>query len=141
VIVHALAEAMAAAEVAQDTGRPVRIVSAPAAALSAGPGWFAAVIEHVRDRYPHALGESVLDCGASAGAALAAIRHAGIVGGGIDALVVRVRPTVHKKLAAIAAARKIAVLSRPPAPALDLLDASNPAEICRAWVAGRKPRQ
>ncbi|MSO71000.1 MAG: hypothetical protein EXQ88_03160 [Alphaproteobacteria bacterium] len=134
-LVHSLAEALAAGEAATIAGRPVRIVSAPAAASSAGPGWFAAVIERVRDRHPRSVAESVLDCGLSAGAALAAIRH-----GGIESLVVRVRPMVRKKLAAIGAARKISVLARPPSPALDLLDATDPAAACRAWLEKHKAR-
>jgi hypothetical protein len=130
VVIHSLEDALAAAEAAAASGRPLRLLSAPAAAMAGGPGWFAAVVARARARHPRAKIEAILDCDAFAGAALAAIRQ-----GGVDALVVRLRPPVRRKLEAMAAKRRIEVLSKRPSPALDLLDAPDPAEACRAYLA------
>jgi hypothetical protein len=71
-VVHGRAQAEWALRVA--AGRPVLLVSAPCAALNAGPGWFKAVIAQAAAQFPSAPFAAALDCAAAPGAALAALR-------------------------------------------------------------------
>ena len=71
-VVHGRAQAEWALRVA--AGRPVLLVSAPGAALNAGPGWFMAVIEQAAAQFPSAPFAAALDCAEAPGAALAALR-------------------------------------------------------------------
>ncbi|MBX6366406.1 MAG: hypothetical protein IRZ04_00415 [Rhodospirillales bacterium] len=52
-----------------------RLESYPAAGLSAGPGWFQAIVEALEAEFPGRPFEAVLDCGDAPGAALAALRR------------------------------------------------------------------
>src|SRR5260370_41956529 len=79
IIVHSLAHAVAALGAAAEHGRAVMIASAPDAGISAGPGWFGALLAAARAAVPAARATALLDCGEDAGAAMAAIR-AGIAG-------------------------------------------------------------
>ena len=105
------------------------LLSAPGAGRAVGVGWFAALVRLVRSAQPDAIAGAVLDCGAAPGAAMAAIRM-----GGIDTLVVRVRPLVRRKLAQIGAMRGISVMAAAP-PALDLGPEGEPLAACRAYLA------
>ena len=68
--VHSLAEACAALA----EGVPVTLVSAPGAALHAGCGWWRALVDTARQRYPGVACIDVLDCADATGLALAAAR-------------------------------------------------------------------
>ena len=72
VVVHGREHAAWALRIA--AGRPVLLVSAPGAALNAGPGWFKAVLEQAAAEHPGANFTAVLDCASAPGAALAALR-------------------------------------------------------------------
>ena len=72
VVVHGRAEAEWALRVA--AGRPVLLLSAPGAALNAGPGWFKAVLAQAAAEYPASPFTAALDCAAAPGAALTALR-------------------------------------------------------------------
>ena len=72
VVVHGRAEAEWALRVA--AGRPVLLLSAPGAALNAGPGWFKAVLDQAAAEYPASPFTAALDCAAAPGAALTALR-------------------------------------------------------------------
>ena len=72
VVVHGRAEAEWALRVA--AGRPVLLLSAPGAALNAGPGWFKAVLDQAAAEYPGSPFTAALDCAAAPGAALTALR-------------------------------------------------------------------
>ena len=50
------------------------LLSAPGAALNAGPGWFKAVLDQIAAEHPGASLTAALDCAAAPGAALAALR-------------------------------------------------------------------
>jgi hypothetical protein len=52
-----------------------RLESFPAAGVSAGPGWFQAIVEALEAEFPGRRFEAVLDCGEEPGAALAALRR------------------------------------------------------------------
>lgn len=106
-IVHGLAEARAA--LAQ--GRPVTLVSAPGAALSAGCGWWRALVLAAREAHPDVPCLDILDCADGTGAALAALRI------GLSRLILRPSAPGRAAVAAIAAARGGFVLAAPPPPA------------------------
>jgi hypothetical protein len=72
VVVHGREHAAWALRIA--AGRPVLLVSAPGAALNAGPGWFKAVLDQAAAAHPGARLDAALDCAAAPGAALAALR-------------------------------------------------------------------
>lgn len=72
VVVHGREHAAWVLRVA--AGRPVLLISAPGAALNAGPGWFKAVLDQAAAAHPGAPFLAALDCAAAPGAALAALR-------------------------------------------------------------------
>ena len=72
VVVHGRGQAEWVLRVA--AGRPLLLVSAPGAALNAGPGWFKAVLDQAVAKHPGAPFQAALDCAAAPGAALAALR-------------------------------------------------------------------
>ena len=69
VVVHSLAEARVALAAGAAT-----LASAPNAGSYAGAPWFKSLIEQTKSEFPGARCDAVLDCGADAGAALAALR-------------------------------------------------------------------
>ena len=74
IVIHSLAQAVAALSAAAEAGRPVVIASAPDAGINAGPGWFREVLHGAHKAVPMAQFSSLLDCGDDAGAAMAALR-------------------------------------------------------------------
>jgi hypothetical protein len=127
IIVHGLDDALAACAAAAERGRAVRLFSAVNAAAYGGPGWFTAVIDAARARYPQAVVEPVLDCGDAPGHALAALRH------GVAAIAFDGSARAAQKIAAIAAARGVAVIARPQK-ALDAAACRDAPAACRAWL-------
>ena len=113
-IVHSLKQAVAVLHSAATCRLPVVLLSAPDAGISAGPGWFRAVIDGARDEVPEAVFSAILDCGDDAGAAQGAIRA------GIEGVVYSGRPDVAARLAAVAANYGLRLLIRRPATTLDL---------------------
>lgn len=70
VVVHSLADvALACAP-----GLAVTLLSAPGAAVFAGPGWWLALIGLAQTRFPGLIAADILDCGDAPGLALAALR-------------------------------------------------------------------
>ena len=92
------------------------LLSAPDAGIYAGPGWFSALVEAVREAVPAATFLSILDCGDDAGAAMAAIRA------GIEAVIFAGRADVAERLAEIAGARGCRLSAERPSQSLDLGD-------------------
>ena len=72
VVVHGRGQAEWALRFA--AGRPLLLLSAPGAALNAGPGWFKALLDQIAAEHPGANFSAALDCAAAPGAALAALR-------------------------------------------------------------------
>jgi hypothetical protein len=70
VIVHSAADARLALSV----GQPLTLLSAPGAALYAGCGWWQALVRQARVEFSAVPMADILDCGGSAGQALAALR-------------------------------------------------------------------
>lgn len=116
IIVHSLAHALAALKAAAQADRHVVIASAPEAGLYAGAGWFRALVEAAREAVPDARFSALLDCGDSAGAALAAIRAR------IESVVFTGRADVARRLADIAQQHGVRLETDRPTAALDLGD-------------------
>ncbi len=129
IVVHSLTDACAALAAAAALGRDVTLASAAGAGAYAGPGWFKALTDEAMRAVPTAHCDTVLDCGAAPGFALAALQF------GLK----RVRFTggdeVGRRLQAIAAQRG-AVIETETVPALDLRGVRQPEARCRAWLAG-----
>lgn len=132
-VVHCLDHGRAAAAAAADTGRRVTLLSAPGAAASGGPAWFAALVRAVRDEFPSVPLTAILDCGGAPGFALAALRE-----GGIDAVRLEASAHVLAKVAAIAE-QSGARLDRDRSAGIDLLRARDPLATCRAYFGSAAP--
>lgn len=72
--VRCLADGRAALAVGRDLGRPVLLVSDPAAAGFAGVGWWAALVRLLADEAGDQPFTALLDCGDAPGHVLAALR-------------------------------------------------------------------
>ncbi|HEV2335937.1 MAG TPA: hypothetical protein VGS13_10600 [Stellaceae bacterium] len=114
IVVHSLAHAVAALKAAAEAARSVTLLSAPDAGISAGPGWFGALVAAARAAVPAAQSTSLLDCGEDAGAAQAAIRTR------IEGVIFTGRADVAERLADIAGQTGVRLLTARPVPALDL---------------------
>jgi hypothetical protein len=130
VIVHSLDQAQAALRAAAELGVAVTLASAAGAGAYAGPLWFKALIDAARKAHPEAEFDAVLDCAEEAGSALAALR-AGIARVGFSG-----PPDVAARLQAIAEALGAALETASGSDALDLVDARDPYEAARAFLAG-----
>lgn len=115
VVVHGREHAAWALRVAD--GQPVLLVSAPGAALNAGPGWFKAVLDQAAAEHPGARLHAALDCAAAPGAALSALRA------GFKLMVFDLRhPSAASVLGAAAEAGAEVLGTRPEALDLGALD-------------------
>src|ERR1700722_5583548 len=97
IVIHSLAQAVAALSAAAEAGRPVVIASAPDAGIYAGPGWFREVLHGAHEAVPMAQFSSLFDCGEDAGAARAALRA------GLEAILFTGRDDMAARLVDIAA--------------------------------------
>jgi hypothetical protein len=116
IVIHSLAQAVAALTAAVKVGRPIVVISPPGAGSYVGPGWFREVIAAARETVSGARCSALLDCGDDVGAALAAIRSE------IEGVVFIGRADVARRLADIASQHGLRFLTARPAPALDLGD-------------------
>ena len=137
-VVHSLAHAVAALAAAAETGTVIMLLSAPGAALYAGPGWWRELVRAARAEAPSARYTALLDCGDDAGAAQGAIRA------GVEAIVFTGRPDVAERLTDIAAQSGSRVFAERPAAALDLADLffADPETLrrrCTAALVQRPP--
>lgn len=129
VVFHSLAHAEAALTAAGELGLPVTLISAPAAAGYAGPGWFRSVVEQARAAHPDTQVTAVLDCGDFSGLALAALRE--------GVAVIRFSGDTADKIADIAGqcgARVVA--GRPEALDLAIIERKgwDMVRACREWL-------
>jgi hypothetical protein len=114
IVIHSLAQAIAALKAAARAGRVVVITSPPGAGSYVGPGWFREVVASTRETVPAARFSAFLDCSDDVGAALAAIRSE------VEGIVFTGRADVALRLADIASQHRVRFLTSRPAPALDL---------------------
>ena len=114
IIVHSLAQAVAALSAAAEAGRAIVLASSPDAGIYAGPGWFREIMEAAREAVPEARFTAILDCDEDAGAAMAAIRA------GVQAIVFTGPAELATRLADIAAQAGAKLSTERPAAILDL---------------------
>jgi fructose/tagatose bisphosphate aldolase len=127
VVVHDLEQARIALEAARAVGRPITLLSAPAAASAVGPAWFATLVRTVRAEFPQVEIEAILDCDRAAGRAMAALQA------GFNGIVFTGSETVLLKLADLGEDLRCTLYDMRPK-ALDLLAEKDPAAACRAWL-------
>jgi len=127
IIVQNRIEACAAAAAASAAQLRLDIRSAAWVADAYGPMVFAAMMEAARRAYPDAEVPGILDCGDSAGMAMAAFRH------GLDVRVAVADP-VRTKLRQMAERSGREVVTG-EGPLLDLRGEPDPVAACSRWVA------
>ncbi len=127
IVVHDLAQAIAALRSAAAGGAPVLVLSSPVWAAAVGAAAFRFLSEIARDKVPGADAAFVLDCRDEPGRALNAFRHR------LEAVCCDVTGPLRERLADIAAKSGSALVPHPPL-ALDLAEASDPEAACRRWL-------
>jgi hypothetical protein len=127
VVVHDLEQARIALGAARAVGKPITLLSAPAAASAVGPAWFATLVRTVRAEFPEIDVEAILDCDRAAGRAMAALQT------GFNGIVFTGSETVLLKLADLGEDLRCTLYDARPK-ALDLLAQKDPAGSCRAWL-------
>lgn len=134
VLVHEIADARAALAAARALGDGVVLVSPPSGAASLGAGWWQAMLRLAAAEYPEVEVTAILDCGARADLAQAALRQ------GLAALCYRGPAGIARKLAEIAAPRGARLHRRLPQ-ALDLMGVVDREAACRAWLSKKRPNR
>ena len=128
VLFHSLAHADAALAAAADLGVRVTLRTAPGAAAYAGAGHLAAIVARATAEHAGVRFEAVIDCGADAGTAMAALRagwrEIGFTG----------RDDVRAKLADMAGQMGARLAGEAPE-ALDLLDVADAGAACREYLS------
>jgi hypothetical protein len=116
IVVHSLDQAVAALRAAARAGHKIVLSSAPDAGGYLGPGWFRALVGAAREAVPGARFAALLDCGDSAGAALAAIRAE------VEGVIFTGPPETAHRLADIARQHGVHFETERPTVALDLME-------------------
>ena len=106
VIFHNLQQAECALAVA--AGRPLTLLTAPWAGSYGGPGFYLAIVEAARQRYPQTDVQAILDCGDDGAMAQMALQL------GWRGVVLRGKAAVREKVCQIAETYGADVLARPP---------------------------
>jgi hypothetical protein len=132
VVIHSLAQARAALGAAAALTRPVLLLSAPAAAGYAGPGWFWALVARAREDVPEAEALAVLDCGEAPGHVLAALRDD--QASGPRAVCFTGPAETAETLRGLAETAGYGFFPARPA-ALELRHEDDPETACAAWLA------
>ena len=108
IIFHNLQQAEAALAAAVAADRPLTLLTAPGAGAYGGPGFYLAMVEAARQRYPGVELQMILDCGDDGALAQMALVL------GWRCLVVRGKGSARDKISQIAESYGAEVLSRPP---------------------------
>jgi hypothetical protein len=135
IIVHSLEHADAALAAAAALAIPVTLASAAGAGGYAGPLWFKALIAEAQRDHPAADVVGLLDCADEPGTVLGALRA------GIKHIRFTGDDAMRQRLGEIAAQLDAIIEGGEAPPALDLLDARDPAAACRAFLAGNETRR
>ncbi|MCE2510234.1 MAG: hypothetical protein J4G10_04580 [Alphaproteobacteria bacterium] len=130
-IVHDLPQALAALSAAKKLHRAVTLRTPYGAAGLAGAGYFQKLAELAMRQYPDVDARFVLDCGASPGQALGAIRI------GWKRIRLKAKPATLAKLRDIAA-QAGTEFDDEKAPALDLLETAEPEKAALEWLKNRE---
>lgn len=127
VIIHGLAHAQAACTAARLLNVPIELHSTPDAVAGLGPHWFQKLLDEIELKFPDVQIEGVLDCGDSAGLALAALRQ------GLKRIRFTGPKKVREKIRGIARQQMATVDTAWPE-TLDLGHQADPATACRDWL-------
>lgn len=127
VIVHDLAQALAAAAAAEAAGRPLVLLTPEQGLFAQGPGFWAALQRRLGSERPKAPVRLLVDCDDAPGLAQAAQRC------GLRWLVFRGEGPAAERLAALLATAGGRLERRPP-PALDLLGQPDPQSAAAAHL-------
>ena len=125
-MIHGLKHARIACSLAVETGMPLELHSAPDAAASLGPHWFQKILDAIEEEFPDLQVVGILDCGASPGYALAALRQ------GLKRIRYSGPKKTREKIQDIAQQQK-AVADTGWPEILDLGREADPEEACRRW--------
>ena len=128
IVIHDLAQALAALRAAASVGRAVTLWSADGAGIYAGAGWFAAVERRARAAVPAARAGFVLDCAERADMAQDAFRA------GIRDVRFSGSPVIARKLSDIAGKSGAGLHRRRPK-ALDLARVNDPETACLQYLS------
>lgn len=120
VTVHEAAHVRLALSAARSAGRPILLLSAPAAVAAVGVGFFQALARLGREDYPDVSFIALLDCGVAPGRATGALRA------GLDGVIFSGDHRTYLKLADQAEDLGVSLLDARP-PSLDLLGMSEAA--------------
>jgi hypothetical protein len=129
IVIHDLAQAIAALKAAAAAKKPVTLWSAEGAGIYAGASWFAAVERGARAAVPAAKASFVLDCAERADMTQEAFRA------GIKAACFSGPAGIATKLADIARQQRASFYRKRPK-ALDLLNVADPETACRRYLSG-----
>lgn len=127
IIIHSLEHAVAALKVARDLGSRVTLASPPGAAAYTGALWFREVIKQAEREVPEAEFAAVLDCGDKPGLVMAAFRQ------GVRTVRFTGRRPEAEKLEAMAESEGYHLITG-KLESLDLAEAEDIPEACRAWL-------
>ena len=127
IVVHTLDQARAALAVSAERRDRITLYTAAGAASYAGVSYLSAMIGQASRDFPGSLEKAVIDCGADAGTAQAALRA------GWKTILFHGRGELVKKLAGIAQ-QKGARLIRESEEVVDLGDSADPMDVCRRWL-------
>ncbi len=125
--IHGIDHARVALAAAAALDVQVRLVSAPGAGGYGGAAWFAEMLIQAGAENPKAKYDGVLDCGAQAGAAMAALRQ------GVRLIRFTGHRAARARLNALAK-KNGARLITSALPALDLADVADTHAACRDWL-------
>ncbi|HUN48425.1 MAG TPA: hypothetical protein VMU85_17985 [Stellaceae bacterium] len=134
IVIHSLADALAALAAAGQLRTPVILESAAGAGGFAGPAWFKAVVDQARAAFPGVEASAMLDCADEAGTVLAALQQ------GLTTLRFTGKPTTLRRLKDIARQAGATIETGRRKPALDLLDNGDPAAALRAYLGATGPK-
>lgn len=126
---YGLADARRAAEIANELGVAMTLFSAPDAGAHMGPAWFRNIVSQLERTFPDLDFEAVLDCGDTAGYALAALRA------GVRTIRFSGNASTVRKIEDIAGTYG-ARLARRPTRILDPRADHDPDAALRKWLSG-----
>ena len=129
ILFHSLAHARAALAAAAERGVAVTLQSAPGAAAYAGAGYLKAIADQAAAEHADVAVTAVIDCGADAGIAMAALRA------GWRTVRFSGSAKVRARLADIATETGARLADEPEAAPLDLLDSGDAGAACRHYLS------
>ncbi len=132
VVVHGVVHLRAVFAAARAAGKPLVAWTAPGAAGYAGVLYLKKAVEAARADVGEAPVRVVLDCGGDAAHALGALRM------GWTDIAFKGSPKAREKILRIAEQMGARLVAPDHAPALDLLDESDPEAACRNALADRR---